>query len=522
MIARLPLVGWRVAIRPYPLSLAAIVAVGVLLRWYGLTTHALSYDESFSAVIVGRSLPDLIRAAAGDVHPPLAYLILWAVARLAGAITPLTLRIAPAIVGSLALLQLRALAGRLQLAPAATIAALAVFALSPFEIHYSQDARMYAFMQAAVLGALIAGYDRRWPQLAAWGVALVWLHNYGLIYWAVIGALLIVRELGLPVHQAARVGGVIVAVPYADLTGLLAALAVPGIAWLPWAGVLAGQMHNLAAGYWIPPLSLGQFVYPLFPLWWGVALPTRLYNLAAIVGYGALIFAVLKALRRPAAPRALVWLIIGPALLAGAVSLAWHPIYLYRGLIGVLPALALLVGWAVTEGTGRLERTWAALVIGPLLIAGLVNRPAALAQTSGENNRAIEAVLAGWRPGDIVLHGNVGTWTGFEASGLATIENYLMTVQPGSVGVLTPQTRAALGICEGDLSGGQLLTNCGARPWGRAWLVWGASQTISGAEDAAIARLLAAYPHEKVLDIRDVYHGVQPVEGGIWILHNGP
>jgi uncharacterized membrane protein len=518
MIARLPLVGWRVSIRPYPAALAAIVAVGVLLRWYGLTTHALSYDESFSAVIVGRSLSDLIRAAAGDVHPPLSYLILWAAVRLAGAINPLTLRIVPALVGSAALLQVLALAGRLKLSPAATLAGLAVFALSPFEIHYSQDARMYALLQCAILGALVAGYDRRWRQLVAWGVALVWLHNYGLIYWAVIGALLLVRELGQPVYIERRVGdwGVF-AMPYADLRGLAVAMAVPLVAWLPWAGVLAGQMHSLAAGYWIPPLSLGQFVYPLFPLLWGVALPTRLYNLAAIVGYGALLFGVLKAarLRRQLG---LVWLIVGPAALAAAMSLVWHPIYLYRGLIGVLPPLALLIGWAVTEGTGRLERVWAALVIGPLLIAGLINRPAALAQTTGENDRAIQTVLAGWRPGDIVYHGNVGTWTGFEASGPASLENYLMTVQPGSVGVLTPQTRRALGICEGDLTPAGLVTTCGPRPWGRVWLVWGASQTISGAEDAAIARLLAAYPHEKTLDIRDVYHGVQPVEGGIWLL----
>ena len=85
----------------------------------------------------------------------------------------------------------------------------------------------------------------------------------------------------------------------------------------------------------------------------------------------------------------------------------------------------------------------------------------------------------------------------------------------------TQQTRRALGFCEGELTPGQLITSCGTVPWKRVWLVWGASQTISGAEDHAIAMIRERYPNVKKLDIHDVYHGVQPVDGGIWLLTGG-
>ncbi len=290
--------------------------------------------------------------------------------------------------------------------------------------------------------------------------------------------------------------------------------------WLPWSLVVWQQVHTLSSGYWIMPLSLGQAIYPIFPLLWGVALPPELNGIAAAVAVGLVLFAVLKAfkLRRH---RLLVWLMLGPALLAAGISLVTTPIYLYRALIGCLPAMLLLLAWALTEGTSWRDRAWALAIIGPLVLLGNWNRLPTLEAQTAENSWALATVLADYRPGDVVFHGNVGSLTGFLASGPAYLPNYLMTVQPGSVGVLTLQTRQALGFCEGNLEPGQLVTSCGPVPWQRAWLVWGASQTISGTEDQAIAALLARYPNVKELDVHDVYQGPVPVDGGIWLLTNG-
>ena len=78
--------------RWYPLALAGIIAAGVILRLYGISGHFLTYDESFSALLTRVSLPKLMAATAGDVHPPLSYLLAWVVTGLLGT-SPLTLRL---------------------------------------------------------------------------------------------------------------------------------------------------------------------------------------------------------------------------------------------------------------------------------------------------------------------------------------------------------------------------------------------------------------------------------------------
>lgn len=512
-----PAAARRVALQPYPLALGALVAVGVGLRFWGLGAHYLTYDETFTALLARGSLADLLAAAAGDVHPPLYYLLVWAWVRLVGASGAVALRLPSALLGAAALPLLLAVARRLGLSRGATLVGLALFALSPFQVHFSQDARMYPLLQAAVLAALLGALSRRWWLLGLGLAVAVWAHNYGLFYWAVIGALAVVVELGRPVWVMGPAGR-----PVRDFNGrgLALALGAALAGWAPWAAVLLGQMGSLAGGYWIAPLSLGQFLYPLFSLAWGVTLPGRYAGLGALVACGGFLFAAVKAFRLREC-RALVWVIVAPALLAAAVSLAWQPIYLFRAFVGVSGPLCLLLGWAVTaRARGRLT-AWALALVAPLLALSLANRGPALALATGENNRALEVVAAGWRPGDVIYHGNVGSLSGFLVA-VPAAPNYLMPVQPGSLGVLTAQTRAALHFCEAPLEPGFIRADCGGRPvaqpWARVWLVWGASQTISGAEDEAIAALLAAYPSQKVLDIHDVYRGPMPVDGGIWLL----
>lgn len=515
-----PLLFGRIAVSWWYWLLGGIALAGVALRFYRLGDHYLSYDESFTVLMVGRSLPDLIRAAAGDVHPPLSYLLYWVFVRLAGGVTPLTLRILPAVFGSLAIWQVIGLARRLNFSRPALLASLALFAFSPFEIHYSQDARMYGLLQLAVLGAILAMMDRRYWLMGAWMTVAVWTHNYGLFYVAVIGLTALVREMQRPVVAVLDPAlGWKGPLDSARPVQVLIAIGLAMASWLPWASVVARQMRTLSDGYWITPLSWGQAIYPIFPLVWGVALPDGLNGLGAAVAIGLVIFAAVKAfkLRRY---RLLIWLIVGPALLAAGVSLVTTSIYLYRALIGCLPPMLLLIGWALAEGTGWRDRAWAAAIIMPLLLLGITNRLPTLQAQTAENSWALKTVLAGYQPGDVVYHGNVGTLSGFLATGPAWLPNYLMLVQPGSVGVLTQETRRALGFCEGHM-GPELVTSCGRVPWRRAWLVWGASQTISGTEDHAIAMILEHYPNIKKLDIHDVYHGPMPVDGGIWLLTNG-
>src|SRR5690349_16262238 len=99
----LPVTARRAEVRWYPLALVGIMAAGVVLRLWGLTAHFLTYDEAFTALVAKSTLPNLLAATAGDVHPPLSYLVTWLFIRLAGGATPLTLRLPEVVMGCLAM-----------------------------------------------------------------------------------------------------------------------------------------------------------------------------------------------------------------------------------------------------------------------------------------------------------------------------------------------------------------------------------------------------------------------------------
>src|SRR5690349_13727670 len=89
-----------------------LMAAGVVLRLAGIGSHALSYDESFTAVLSLRPFGDMLAAAAGDVHPPLSYLLYWLMAHLAGN-SAAVLRWPGLVFGVAAIIQVDLIAGRL-------------------------------------------------------------------------------------------------------------------------------------------------------------------------------------------------------------------------------------------------------------------------------------------------------------------------------------------------------------------------------------------------------------------------
>lgn len=139
----------------------AIVLLALGLRLYRLDAQSLWNDEGTSVALAQRDLPTITRNAAGDIHPPLYYYLLHVWVRLVGqsefAVRSLSALAGAALVGATYVVGQR-LFGRL----AAIVAAL-VSALSPFQIYYSQEARMYVFVSLfglfsmAAYGRLLAG-----------------------------------------------------------------------------------------------------------------------------------------------------------------------------------------------------------------------------------------------------------------------------------------------------------------------------------------------------------------------------
>ncbi len=129
------------------LALVLIVATG--LRFYRLDAQSFWNDEGNSARIAERSLALITEGAAGDIHPPLYYYLLhfW---RGAFGSSEFALRSLSAVLGIL-LVGLTYLIARQVFDHGVGVLAALIAAINPFQVYYSQEARMY--MLLAVIGA---------------------------------------------------------------------------------------------------------------------------------------------------------------------------------------------------------------------------------------------------------------------------------------------------------------------------------------------------------------------------------
>jgi len=127
-----------------------VLGLALALRFYRLDAQSLWADEGTSVALAPRSLIQIARDASHDIHPPLYYFLLHYWVRLFGT-TEVAVRSLSAILGTALVAATYALGRRLFNSRLGLTAAF-IAALSPFQIYYSQETRMYIL--ATLLGTL--------------------------------------------------------------------------------------------------------------------------------------------------------------------------------------------------------------------------------------------------------------------------------------------------------------------------------------------------------------------------------
>lgn len=151
---------------PRWLPLVVIILLGFGLRMYRLNAVPLRGDEAFTAQNwAGQPLNySLTHIATIEPHPPLTYVLFRGWGLLVGT-SPLAIRLLPALFNVLGVAALFALGKRLGGVWIGILAAL-LWAVHPFEIWHSQDARNYAVWAGLSAMTLWAGVrsleTRRW------------------------------------------------------------------------------------------------------------------------------------------------------------------------------------------------------------------------------------------------------------------------------------------------------------------------------------------------------------------------
>lgn len=409
-----------------------LLALAIGLRLYNLGAAPLWYDEAFTDLATRLPLKEMMQALAGDVHPPAHYLLIWGMQRL-GLSGPTGLRLLSALASIGSVILAGYLARIITKDNWAETITIGLMAFAPMNLHYAQEARMYALLQLLVLIGLISIYKELWGLLAATAALAMLTHTYGLFY-----------------AVALAVAALVVAGP--KWRKIIPSFCLAGLIWLPWGVVMLNQMRDLqSSGYWIQPVSIGRILGAFQKMLFSFSLPNEM-TIATMIMLGAGLAVMVATLARSWQQRSswlsLVILAGLPLLLAVLASWLYRPVLLFRPLIGSLPMILILVAIVIAaqDKTGRILS--AAMLI-PLMAwmawgyhhYNMINK--------GDSQPWINEIRSSWVDGSVVYALN-------DSSALAMLHGapdlpfYKMPDCPGqaSLGALTPQTRQALGIRE--------------------------------------------------------------------------
>jgi 4-amino-4-deoxy-L-arabinose transferase-like glycosyltransferase len=318
-----------------------ILLLGALLRIYSLGGESLWLDEATTVRRAAMSYSELRVDAGNGTQQPLYLWISKFWCGFAGT-SETAMRFPAALFGILCILMIYHL-GRKLFTPAAGLWAAFFAAISPYLIHYSQEARPYTLL---ALGAMASWYfmlgllrevrPRYFIGYVLSTTAVLYTHPLGvLILLTHLAGFLIYRRV--PGFRAAR----------RDTRYIFAAAGAAVLLYMPQVFHLADQFSRKLAGTsaagWIPAPGLIDLFRPMLDYFMDIKL--------AII---ALLIAAAAALLRAAGDRnarpALVFCLsvwISFILLPWLLSLTVTPMFVIRYTIPVLPLVLIVLGWAI-------------------------------------------------------------------------------------------------------------------------------------------------------------------------------
>jgi hypothetical protein len=423
-------------------------------------------------VLSRQDLAKLLESLRADAaHPPLAYLLTWAIERAGGG--EAALRGASAAASVVAVFLVFRRAGGFARA-AAAFGAAAVFTVLPASVHYGSEVRPYALALACVAGADLA-LDAARRRVRGAGIAHVVLAaaSVATLYFALFPLVALWLDAAWRARREGR------RFPACAAAACAASAAFLG-AWFLWIGprppspvAPGGLMRHL------PGVLAGLVTFRESSL--------EQPALAALLWAVALLGVAVSGPERPRLALLLAATLGGPALVLG--SLGWFVALRYF-LFALLP-----LAWGIGEALARVRPGALRAAAGFLLLAPLAPAVANVVREGRPDwrsvNRGIETARAAGLPGDVVAADGWSYWA-LAAQRPANPAVRLLDVEPALGEVIgaglplwvvrTPHHPAPAAV-DARLT----------VPWWRA----------AGAEDAAVYRFEAgriAEPGERVWD----------------------
>jgi len=337
---------------PYARRLKSIqlLLIGAFLtRLPGLWAEALWYDETFTAGLARLDFLPMMNVIKADVHPPLWYIIEWVTVRVLGS-SEAALRFPSLLCGLLVVYLIYRLAIALKQSQATALVAAGLVSILPAALHYSNDARGYSLLAAAVLGMTIAVLERRPLWFAICGIVALYTHNLAWFYLVVlVGVTGGYNDQNRKVWLTASV-----------LAGFI------GGSWLP---IAFQQTKDIMDGFWLQPLNLGEFLRSLIIGTVYTKIPSDL--LLPITGgvIGLSTLSVVFSLRWLLSGRGMVYLVmvLGAPVLIALVSTFWHNVFIERAVLASMLGMSIIWARLLTLSYKGDKRAVAG-VVAPMLV----------------------------------------------------------------------------------------------------------------------------------------------------------
>lgn len=405
-----------------PDELVVVTFLGTLLRVYRVGDQGFWIDEVFMITMATeRSLSELLFVVPQfEPHPPLYNVFMWAWVGIFGT-SEIAMR-SSSVLFSIATIPLVYLLVRRLFGRSTTGIVGAFVAVSPFQIWYAQEARMYALLVLLTVASfyllvgLTESYTRRTASgYVVVGVALAYLHIYGLF-------VLLAQVLFLGLQYIGETDAEVR--PLRRLVGIYGSI---GLLTSPWTGLLlhrliAPEQYPADAAAWLQPPEPDVLFEAFSLLSFGVTQMTRPYNVLShpprlfllVVAVPLVVLVGLKSMGEFQTERSelrlvLLWLLV-PMLVPFVISVTVRPIFQLRYIIVAAPAFLILVVRGIQSRSSMPVRY--GLVV--LILTGMVvPLPGYYTEPHKDQwDDAAAYVSENAEPGDVVIVVPGWTWTG--------------------------------------------------------------------------------------------------------------
>jgi uncharacterized membrane protein len=334
--------------RTFNVKVAAILVLAFCVRLLGIVSRPIWYDEAFAILFSEKGLSAMLfgtlaptGAGSADIHPLGYYTLLWLWMKVFGESLVATRLLS--IFAGLVSVYLVYLIALEKLSDIKTARLSMLFAsLAPFQVHYSQEIRMYSFLAMWLLLATYA-YQRgsktgnwRWWALFSIAAAMAqYTHNLAVFYLIALALLPILQRDWKTLHAVTLAG-----------TGGL-------ILYSPWAIQLPAQFSKVQSAYWVERPDISKLFTLILVYITNTPLPVNLIAGSLAMALIVVMIGFIQTFRytRQAAAKDGLWLLylsFAPPIFLFLFS-QWRAVYIERALLPSGAIFCIWLGWVITK-----------------------------------------------------------------------------------------------------------------------------------------------------------------------------